>query len=180
MLLRADEEGRQREMEKHGGGWSERAVQEEIIRVVEEWWRRRENQMLPLFFPLVDPDGKRVKQTQGSAPLAGGTSRLCLQLRFFNRPSRRQLGLAQRRPAWHHRQGCWKAAKHGVLKKANTEGDKMKTRGRPEEKESSNPKRSALMVQNCFVSPGQAEFYKRAELEELLSDDHAVIKDWDG
>lgn len=150
MLLRADEEGRQREMEKHGGGWSERAVQEEIIRVVEERRRRWEKQMPPLTFSLVDPDGKRVKQTQGSTQLAGGTLRLFPQLCFFNRPSRRQLGLPQRRPAWHHRQGFWKAAKHGVLKETNTEGDKMKTRGRPEEKESSDPKRSALKVQNCL------------------------------
>lgn len=170
MLLRADEEGRQREMEKHGGGWSERAVQEEIIRVVEEWRWRWEKQVQPLFYSLVDPDGKRVKQTQGSAQFAGGTLRLCLQLCFFNRPSRRQLGLPQRRSAWHHRQGCWKAAKHGVLKETNTEGGKMKTRGRPEE-EGSNPKTSALMVQTSFVSTGQAEVYKRAELEELLSDD---------
>lgn len=88
-------------------------------RTSSEWWRW-EKQMQPLFCSLVDPDGKRVKQTQGSAQLAGGTLRLFLQLCFFSRPSRRQLGLPQRRPAWHHRQGCWKAAKHGVLKETNT------------------------------------------------------------
>lgn len=159
MLLRADEEGRQREIEKHGGGWSERTVQEEIIRAVEEWRRRWEKQMQPLFCSLVDPDGKRVKQTQGSAQ-AGATLRLFLQLCFFNGPSRRQLGQPQRRPAWHHRQGCWKAEKHGVSKETNTEGDKMKTRGRPEEEESSDRKRSALMVQNCLSAQNGQSFIK--------------------
>lgn len=36
----------------------------------------------------------------------------------------------------------------------------MKTRGRPEEKESSNPKRSALMVQNCLSAQDGQSFIK--------------------
>lgn len=52
----------------------------------------------------------------------------------------------------------------------------MKTKVRPEEKESSSPKRSALMVQNSFVSTEQAAFCKRSEgASEGQSRSHEIL-----